>query len=94
MESKSWIELRGSRTILQLTDVIVNGLRRENVVDPLSRKTVVFLCSYNNIRLRGDRIAHNASQLEIKNAVMLEKNSEDSLQLEELYQFVYPTDPT
>ena len=91
MNYKCWNDLHKGRDFPQLTDMIVKGLRKENVVDPLSRETVVFLCSYNNIRLRGGEIAHNASQIEIKNAVMMEKNSQDSLQLEELYQFVFHT---
>ena len=36
-------------------------------------------------------IAHNASQIEIQNAVMKGKKSKHSLQLEELYQFVFTT---
>jgi hypothetical protein len=90
MKYRSWEEFRGGRNISQLTDVIVKGLRDSNVEDPLSRVTVEFLCSYNNIRKLGDHIAHNANQTEIKKAVMMKKNSQDGSQLEELYKFVFP----
>ena len=91
MKYKNWQELRKGRNIPQLTDMIVQGLSEVNTGDPLSRETVVFLCSYNNIRKHGDQIAHNASQIEIKNAVMMGKNSQDGLKLEELYKFVFHT---
>ena len=58
-------------------------------MDPLSQETVLFLCSFNNIRKLGDYFAHNATQPEIKKAVMTKMNSEEGLRLEELYQFVY-----
>jgi hypothetical protein len=90
MKCESWDKFRDGRNTSQLTDVIVKGLHDSNIVDPLSRETVEFLCSYNNIRRLGDEIAHHASQTEIKKAVMMKKNSQDGSQLEELYQFVYP----
>lgn len=90
MKYNTWDELRGGREIHPLTDLILEGLLSVNE-DSLSRDTVFFLCSYNNVRKEGDRIAHNASQNEIKNAVMTKRNSTDGMQLEELYKFVYAT---
>jgi len=89
----SWDQFRDGKNVSQLTNVIIDELHKENVVDPLSRETVEFLCSYNNIRRHGDYIAHNASQTEIKHAVMMKKNSQEGLQLEELYEFVFPSTP-
>ena len=90
MDYKSWDELREGRNISQLTNLIVKRLHEVNA-HHLSQETVVFLCSYNNVRKEGDRVAHNASQNEIKNAVIMQKNSQDGLKLKELYQFVFTT---
>ena len=91
MGYKSWDELRRDSDP-HVTDVIVEGLRNRDDVDPLSRETVEFLCAFNNIQqMHGNYIAHNASQIEIKNAIMLKRNSQDGLHLEELYQFAFPT---
>lgn len=67
MGYNSWDELRKGRNTHQLTDVIVEGLRKVKDVYPLSRETVEFLCSYNNIRqILANHVAHNASQIEIQ----------------------------
>lgn len=89
MNYNSWDEFREGRNVPELTDMILKGFRELKVVDPLSHETVAFLCSYNNFRKHGDHIAHNATQIEIKNAVIMKRNSQNGLQLEELYQFVY-----
>lgn len=74
-----------------MTDVIVEKLRKAKGVGRLSRETVRYLCAFNNIRqMQGNYNAHNADQVEIRNAVMLEKNSQDAPQLDELYHFVFP----
>jgi hypothetical protein len=91
MKYKSWDELREGRSAGRMTDMIIEALQKQNVVDHLSRRTLEFLCSYNNIRKVADRIAHEATQNEIKDAVMKEKNSQDGSRLEELYQFVFST---
>jgi hypothetical protein len=89
MKFECWEDLRqDNNSISQLTDTILRGLA--NVEDRLSRETVVFLCSYNNIRRDGNYFAHSASQMEIRDAV--EKKSIDSQDrrfLEQLYQFVF-----
>jgi hypothetical protein len=54
------------------------------------RETVVFLCSYNNIRRDGNHFAHSASQGEIRDAVENKSiDSQDRRFLEQLYKFVF-----
>jgi hypothetical protein len=89
MNYKSWHEFRKRRNIFELTDEIVKGLHKLGIAEPLSGETVAFLCSFNNIRENGDQVAHNATRIEIENAVKLQKSSQDGPQLEELYRFVY-----
>ena len=67
---KTWVAFQKGRSASELKDVVVEKLCNLKVVDPLSQKTVLFLCSFNNIRMLGDHFAHNATQPEIKKAVM------------------------
>ena len=90
MSYKSWDELLKGISIPQLIDQILKALREVNM-DHLSQETVVFICSYNNVRKEGDRVAHNASRNEIKEAVNMQNNCQDGLKLTELYQFVFTT---
>lgn len=92
MGYSNWDELRENKNIPQLTDVIFKGLCKVKNVGHLSRESVKFLCAFNSIRqLDGNYSAHNAAQTDIEKAVKLESNAEDASELQELYDFVYPT---
>ena len=90
MNFKSWDEFRGGKNVNQLTELIIKGFQEGNVNRRLSQETVLFLCSYNNVRKDGDRVAHTASQNEIKDAVIMQKDSQDGVKLTELYYYVFP----
>lgn len=91
MNFKNWDEFREGKNVNQMTEMIIKVFQERNENPRLSRETVVFLCSYNNVRKDGDRVAHTASQNEIKDAVIMQKNSQDGVKLTELYYFVFST---
>ena len=96
IEYKTWGDFLNAcnKDEAKMVNIIVNGLRNPDlkvvVVHPPSKETLEFLCSYNNIRRLADNIAHDASPIEIQQAILMNKNSEDGLPLQELYNFVFP----
>jgi hypothetical protein len=82
-DSESWELFRGSRSITQLTDYVVEKVG-------LSQDLSAFVCEYNNIRHAGNKAAHVASADDVRDAV-LQKDVESAERklLERLYRFVY-----
>ena len=55
-----------------------------------SRDAVEFLCSYNNVRRDGNYHAHNASEDEIRHAVLTKQvGSQDREFLKQLFEFIF-----
>jgi len=84
----SWEDLRGNKTIYELTSSILDTLR--DFPHCPSRDTIQFLCSYNNVRRAGNVAAHTASQDDIKAAVTTKGlGTRERECLEQIYGFLY-----
>ncbi|KAG2140593.1 hypothetical protein DEU56DRAFT_797597 [Suillus clintonianus] len=88
---ETWEELRDTRTVYQLADIIFNDLlKRKNLSFHPSHQSILFLCSYNNIRRAGNVAAHTAKQCDIKSAVETQTlGSNDRRCLEHLFRYAY-----
>ena len=58
-----------------------------------SADTVIFICSYNNVRRDGNEAAHTATQDQVKQAVMSKSvGGMERSHLEQVFEFTYDVD--
>ncbi|KAG2028967.1 hypothetical protein BDR03DRAFT_976176 [Suillus americanus] len=88
---ETWEELRDTRSVYQLADNIFNDLlKRTDLSFHPSHQSILFLCSYNNVRRAGNVAAHNAKECDIKSAVETQAlGSNDRRCLEHLFRYAY-----
>ena len=86
-----WEDLRGDRNIYQLVDFVHQRLiNRPNCP---SEETILFLCSYNNVRKEGNTAAHTAKVEDMKAAVMTKGlDKHDRRCLEQVFKFTFDAD--
>ncbi|KAG1743355.1 hypothetical protein EDD22DRAFT_958782 [Suillus occidentalis] len=67
---ESWEGLRKDSNVDQLSIKIFNGLKGKGVSYTPPHSSILFLCSYNNIRRAGNLAAHTANEEEVRHAVL------------------------
>ena len=86
----SWADLIKDRSVEQVTSAIVLALAQAQIQDPPPRDAIRYLCSYNNVRKDGNYHAHNATQEEMRDAVLTKRlDSQDRLALMHFFKFVF-----
>ncbi|KIJ65355.1 hypothetical protein HYDPIDRAFT_110397 [Hydnomerulius pinastri MD-312] len=85
LNQESWDDMRGGRTSSQLVSYLDDELKHHNLFSSLSWDALEFLCSYNRVRREGNRAAHQATQANIRDAIMSCDTGRP--QLEEIYKF-------
>ncbi|KAF9234695.1 hypothetical protein BU15DRAFT_78774 [Melanogaster broomeanus] len=68
-----WREFQGDRTTTQLSDDVFKGLAGVPKRPSHDSDTIMFLCSYSDVRRNGDKAAHSGSIDEIKTAIRSKK---------------------
>ena len=59
----------------------------------ISRDTILFLCSYNNVRREGNTAAHTATVKEMRDAVTTKQlDKRDRRCLEQVFKFAFDED--
>ncbi|KAG1889018.1 uncharacterized protein F5891DRAFT_1215943 [Suillus fuscotomentosus] len=87
---ETWEELRASCSIHQLSNKIFDALKQQGVSYTPSHQSILFLCSYNNIRRAGNTAAHSAKEDDIRHAVLTQPlDSRDRECLENLFTYAY-----
>jgi hypothetical protein len=88
---QAWEDLRENRNIHQLVDFVHQGLN--NLPNCPSRDTILFLCSYNNVRREGNTAAHTATVEEMREAVTTKQlDKRDRRCLEQVFKFAFGED--
>jgi hypothetical protein len=86
----SWADLIENRSVEQVTTVVVLALAQAGTQDSPPRDAIHYLCSYNNVRKDGNYHAHNATQEEMRDAVLTKRlDSQDRVALMYFFQFVF-----
>ena len=86
----SWADLIKDRGVEQVTAVIVQALTQAGTQDSPPCDAIRYLCSYNNVRKDGNYHAHNATQEEMRDAVLTKRlDSQDRDALMYFFQFVF-----
>ena len=86
----SWAELIKNRSVEQVITAIDLALTKAGTQDSPPLDTIQYLCSYNNVRKDGNYHAHNATQEEMRDAVLTKRlDSQERVTLTYLFQFVF-----
>ncbi|KAG6825391.1 hypothetical protein H0H92_003832 [Tricholoma furcatifolium] len=87
-EVDNWMTLRNGRNNVELTNYIMGLL--DTTTNAPSQEAIELLCLYNNIRTGSNHQAHNATEDEIRDAVMSEPiGLLDRDSLERLFSFTF-----
>ncbi|KAG2337854.1 hypothetical protein BDR05DRAFT_1045238 [Suillus weaverae] len=87
---ETWEGLRASCSVFQLSNKIFDALKRQGVSYTPSYQSIIFLCSYNNIRRAGNTAAHSAKEDDIRHAILTQPlDSRDRECLENLFTYAY-----
>ncbi|KAG2742495.1 hypothetical protein P692DRAFT_20197102 [Suillus brevipes Sb2] len=87
---ESWEGLRKESNVDQLSINIFNSLKGKGVSHTPPHSSILFLCSYNNIRRAGNIAAHTANEEDVRHAVLAQPlESRDRECLESLFTFAY-----
>lgn len=74
----------------QVTTAIALALEQAGIQDAPPRDSILYLCSYNNVRKDGNFHAHNATQEEVRDAILTKRlDSQDRTALMHFFQFVF-----
>ncbi|KAG2152538.1 uncharacterized protein EDB93DRAFT_1272977 [Suillus bovinus] len=87
---ETWEGLRASCSVYQLSNKIFDDLKRKGVSYTPPYQSILFLCSYNNIRRAGNTAAHTAKENDIRHAVLTQQlDSQERACLENLFTYAY-----
>jgi uncharacterized protein (UPF0335 family) len=87
---ESWEGLRKDSNVDQLSIKIFDGLKGKGVSYTPPHSSILFLCSYNNVRRAGNLAAHTAKEEDVRHAVLAQPlESRDRECLESLFTFAY-----
>lgn len=86
----TWADLVKEQNMEQVTASIVLALAQAKTKDSPPLDSIRYLCSYNNVRKDGNYHAHNATQDEMRDAVLTKRlDSQDRVALMHFFQFVF-----
>ena len=90
MGFESWDDLVKGQNVEQVITSIIHALTKAGIQDSPPHDTIHYLCSYNNVRKDGNYHAHNATQEEMREAVLTKRlDSRDRIALTYFFQFVF-----
>jgi hypothetical protein len=90
MELNSWDDLYCNQKVYEVPGKIIQALRLAQPGTPQpSREAIEFLCAYNNVRKAGNVSAHNASEDEIREAILSKPLGQERCFLAQLFRFTF-----